>query len=289
MTKNPPQAYLKPMLKKLRIDVLAYRSYHGFIAKFTYLRNIYRKSFKKTAPILLYHRIDSVSNDPIKLCVSPKSFEEHLQFLKRNYDVIPLSELSRRVIEGTLKGNEAAVTFDDGYEDNLMNALPILEKYTVPATIFVTTGMLGKKANFGWDKKYLGTDRATFLNPEEIKILSNHKLIEIGAHTDTHPRLTRLSEIEQKDEVSRSKKILEEITDKKILALAYPFGGINDYNRTLKKIVSKSDFQFAYTNTGLFAVTSEDPFSIPRINIRESSVTELASKLHTFSIFGSKC
>lgn len=276
--------YIKPLLQAIGIYTSVYNSYFYLLNFFKFLNNLGNKILCKTAPILLYHRISDPSADPIMLCVTPLCFENHLQFLKENYDVLPLSELSQRLVDGTLKGNEAAITFDDGYQDNLTYALPLLEKYDLPATIFVTTSKLGESASFKWDMDYIEKDRATFLSNDEIRMLSNHRLIEIGAHTDTHPRLSDLAVGEQRSDIFRSKIILEKIIGKKITAFAYPFGGIYDFNDSSIRTVKELGFNFAYSNTQILAKNVKDRFCIPRINIRECTVSELSKKLLTSQV-----
>lgn len=275
------KTYIKPPLKTIGIYTFIYRLYFFLLNILTALTNLFYKIFYKTAPILLYHRISTPSADPVMLCVTPACFENHLQFLKKNYDVLPLSELSIRLTTGKLEGNEATVTFDDGYRDNLTNALPLLEKYNIPATIFITTNQLGKKASFEWDMKYTENDRATFLTKEEIKMLSSHRLIEIGTHTDKHSRLSNLTEIEQKEDILNGKMVLEKIIGRRIAAFAYPFGGIYDFNNLSKMIVKELGFSFAYSNTQILARKTREYFCIPRINIRECTVSELSQKLLT--------
>jgi len=90
--------------------------------------------------ILLYHRIAVDPDDPFRLCVTPEHFEEHLEVLRRHSDSVPLTEVLRR--SGPAKRARVAVTFDDGYADNLHAAGPILEKAGVPATVYVTTGSI---------------------------------------------------------------------------------------------------------------------------------------------------
>jgi len=102
--------------------------------------------------ILLYHR---VAEDPINsqlLAVSSKNFEDHLKYLKANFRVVPLETITDELSNKMLKPNSIALTFDDGYLDNLTNALPLLEKYQIPATIFITTDFIGKNEEFWWDE-----------------------------------------------------------------------------------------------------------------------------------------
>jgi peptidoglycan/xylan/chitin deacetylase (PgdA/CDA1 family) len=109
------------------------------------------KVFEPRAIVLLYHRVNEVSSDPQLLCVSRKHFDEHLQVL---HDFTRPGLL--RMLQGTLehtfvKYPAVILTFDDGYADNLHYAKPLLERHDMPATVFVTTDLLGSKAGFWKD------------------------------------------------------------------------------------------------------------------------------------------
>jgi peptidoglycan/xylan/chitin deacetylase (PgdA/CDA1 family) len=102
--------------------------------------------------VLLYHRVAELESDPQLLAVSRKHFDEHLNYLVRNYSVVDLVSL-RRLSSGYKVGKPViGITFDDGYVDNYQNALPILERYHAPATIFATAGMIGRNREFWWDE-----------------------------------------------------------------------------------------------------------------------------------------
>src|SRR5215470_438384 len=94
----------------------------------------------KPAPaILMYHRVAEIRFDPWGLAVAPAAFEEQLEVLCRTREPLPMSEFVGRLARGTLSDRAVALTFDDGYADNLLAAKPILAKYGVPATVFLTT------------------------------------------------------------------------------------------------------------------------------------------------------
>lgn len=271
---------IKPILIKLRIFNVLFFLYNFIYKIKNKILNFINKTFKKTVTILLYHRIDRINHDPVMLAVTPETFEEHIKYINKFYKPVSLSELVKRINNKSLSGNEICITFDDGYKDNFTNALPILEKYNTPATIFITTGNLGKQASFEWDMKYNSTERAYFLSEEEIKFLANHRLIEIGAHTNSHKRLSDLSRNDQLYEIETSKKILENIINKKVLHFAYPFGGRQDFNKISKNIVKDLGFISAYENTGLLGTESSNLFSFPRINIRECDIKSLSKLLY---------
>jgi peptidoglycan/xylan/chitin deacetylase (PgdA/CDA1 family) len=100
----------------------------------------------------MYHRIAVERFDPWRLCVSPARFGEQLEALHGHARVLPLAELQRRMVDGSADPGSVAITFDDGYADNLLAAAPLLARHDAPATVFVTTGYLGGAHEFWWDE-----------------------------------------------------------------------------------------------------------------------------------------
>ena len=106
--------------------------------------------FRSSDIVLLYHRIGRVSPDPWCLCVTPEHFSEHLEVLRRFHpirlrDIRPASPRIGRKLS-------VAITFDDGYADNLYEAARLLKRYDMPATFFLTTGFIGSTREFWWDE-----------------------------------------------------------------------------------------------------------------------------------------
>lgn len=93
--------------------------------------------------ILIYHRIHPEPGPFMIDPVPPARFERQMRHLARAYRPLPLAELYERSREGTVPPGAVAVTFDDGYADNATHALPILERYRIPATVFLVTGCIG--------------------------------------------------------------------------------------------------------------------------------------------------
>jgi peptidoglycan/xylan/chitin deacetylase (PgdA/CDA1 family) len=111
--------------------------------------NRFRRSRPKPL-ILTYHRI---ADDPVDhwcLAVSPANFEEHLEVLRRTRYPLPLADFLRHLAAGSLRPDAVAVTFDDGYVDNLDAGKPRLAAADVPATVFIATGFVGRE--FWWDE-----------------------------------------------------------------------------------------------------------------------------------------
>lgn len=94
--------------------------------------------------ILMYHRVEYLNDDYNMQAVTPVNFERHMKYLRDHYDILSLDTQMGSWFEGRL--NDAViVTFDDGYYDFLQNAVPIMEKYGIPATVFVSTGNIDSK------------------------------------------------------------------------------------------------------------------------------------------------
>ncbi|HEY9771523.1 MAG TPA: polysaccharide deacetylase family protein [Coleofasciculaceae cyanobacterium] len=103
--------------------------------------------------ILLYHRIADLPLDPYLLNVTPQNFAEHLAVLKDSgCTILSLCQLVESLQAGNIPHRGIVVTFDDGYADNLYQAKPLLNKYQIPATVFVTSGYVGQQKEFWWDE-----------------------------------------------------------------------------------------------------------------------------------------
>lgn len=121
---------------------------------YRFVRKIIKHSLRRAANlfdppviVLIYHRVTLLQSDPQLLAVSPSNFSQHLEIIKKNYPIIRFDE------DWTgLKQPSVVITFDDGYADNYLEALPVLEKHGVPATFFVSSGYVGSSVEYWWDE-----------------------------------------------------------------------------------------------------------------------------------------
>lgn len=111
-----------------------------------------RRYFEPRAVVLMYHRVTEPEADIWDLAVSPVHFEQQLQVLQQMGTVLPAHELAARLHNHTLPRRSIAITFDDGYRDNYLQAKPLLEKYALPATFFIASGNVGQAQEFWWDE-----------------------------------------------------------------------------------------------------------------------------------------
>jgi peptidoglycan/xylan/chitin deacetylase (PgdA/CDA1 family) len=111
--------------------------------------------------ILLYHRIVEREADPLGVCVSPGNFVQQLEVLRTSREPVPLVG----IVSGDPPSRAAAITFDDGYRDNLEHAAPALADARVPATLFVATGAVAEGEGFWWDE----LERLLRTAPEDVE------------------------------------------------------------------------------------------------------------------------
>lgn len=162
----------------------------------------------------MYHAVGSAAlgDERGLFSINARLFEQHMSILAENCKACPIVGFAD--CQGKAGEVGVAVTFDDGYRDNLYVALSILEKYSIPFTIFVSTSFVQNK-----DPR--------FLSPEDIRTLGKHPLAGIGAHGHTHVPLTRCSATELKNELETSKHYLEDLLGKKVNMIAYPYGAVD--------------------------------------------------------------
>jgi peptidoglycan/xylan/chitin deacetylase (PgdA/CDA1 family) len=108
--------------------------------------NRLKNSFDPPVAVLIYHRVTTLREDSQLLAVSPDNFRDHLRYLKANFPLLRFEDDWSSLAEPSV-----VITFDDGYADNALEALPIIEEVGVPATFFISTGTLGALREFWWD------------------------------------------------------------------------------------------------------------------------------------------
>jgi|TARA_B110000116_G_scaffold203302_1_gene178347 peptidoglycan/xylan/chitin deacetylase (PgdA/CDA1 family) len=236
-------------------------------------KNIFGKSscnkiMPKIIPILTYH---SISSDNSKVSITIQTFEKQIKYFKENgYNSINFNQLNSNINKPII------ITFDDGYKDNLINALPILKKYDFTATIFIISNFIGKK-NF-WDR-----NQQNFSNKEHLSTADINEWItngmNIGSHSHNHLDLTQLNISDLSDELIMSKKSLENITQKKIDIFCYPFGKIN---KTVYQNVKNLYEKAVTTNRSRYNLLIHDTHLMPRIDMGKNyNKIKLFLKLNT--------
>jgi peptidoglycan/xylan/chitin deacetylase (PgdA/CDA1 family) len=167
--------------------------------------------------VLAYHGIADVplADDPYGLFVRPRDFRRQIAKLRSwGYRLAPFGELAQRAVRGEAAG-WAALTFDDGFADNLHALMPILRDAGAPATVFVVSGWLGRPHPYA--------PRGRIVTAGELRELHAGG-VEIGGHTVTHPDLTALPRERACAELAQGRRELEAIIGAPVRVAAYPFG-----------------------------------------------------------------
>lgn len=160
------------------------------------------------------------------------------------------------------KKNNVAITFDDGFQNLLKNALPELCMRNIPATLFIPTGYLGKHPE--WLINQSNKDyNELVMTPNELISLPTD-LVIIGSHSVTHSDLTLLGEKKLLKELVKSKKDLEGILDKEINLLAFPYGM---YNKKVLELSREAGYKRVFSGLPTFNSYNIDKFMIGRIDV----------------------
>jgi peptidoglycan/xylan/chitin deacetylase (PgdA/CDA1 family) len=275
--------------------------------------------------ILGYHRF-SVSH------ITPQYFEKQIHYLKKSFSIISLQYyLDCLTSKKQPPPNSVLLTVDDGYHDFYDIAFPILRKYDVPATLFLTVDFIDKNIwlwhdllNFALKKtpmtnftlngmvfdlthqrgkielkshldevctsipvaerdalidqvlkdlRVTAPDHPTSeyapLTWNQILEMSKFK-VDYGAHTCTHPILTKIDPEEALGEIKKSKERIEEVTQKDILAFCYPNGKKDDFNENIMAMVRECGFKCAMSMIYGMNNSETDPYALRRMADRET-------------------
>jgi peptidoglycan/xylan/chitin deacetylase (PgdA/CDA1 family) len=169
---------------------------------------------------LMYHRVADL-NEYDQLAVTLERFKVHIAYLAKYYNVVSLSDAVTKLAHGDTSATDVVVTFDDGYLDNLTNAMPVLREFHIPVTIFITTKFCDQDMRH---PRYKESKERLHLTWEEVHALSTESLITIGSHTITHPFLSKVSDDDAKREIIGSKRIMEDKIGAEVKYFCYPSG-----------------------------------------------------------------
>jgi len=197
--------------------------------------------------VLEYHSVKSEQRD---------RFARQMDILIKKYHPVFAN------IKGPLGNRQLyiAVTFDDGFQSVVENALPELHKREIPATIFIPTGYLGKKPHWISNPYHVYMSESV-MTAEQLKSLSTD-LVLIGSHCVTHRALTTLGEKELLKELVESKNDLERILNREVDLLAFPYG---QYNKTVLEFSRKAGYNRVFWNVPTFLISNIDTFMIGRV------------------------
>ncbi len=218
-------------------------------------------------PVLLYHAVaDPPPADQPRFAVSPQRFAEHVAAIANSGRVaLTITELGEALRGArTLPERAVAVTFDDGFADTPA-AAALLAEHGIASTVFVATARLDSTAV------------PPSLPRAALSELHENELVEIGAHTESHPRLDELGIAAATEEIVASKRVLERHLGNVVRSFAYPHGS---YDRRVRDAVIGAGFTAAAAVKNALSHPTDDPFAIARWTVMANTTTaELARVL----------
>jgi peptidoglycan/xylan/chitin deacetylase (PgdA/CDA1 family) len=219
--------------------------------------------------VLWYHRV-SADND--ELAVTPSAFRSQMEFLLRaRAEPVTLDAGVEGLRDGTV-GRHVCVTFDDGYYDNLENAIPVLRDLGIPATIFVPTKLIDGTAPVYWYEK-----PPRLLTWSELREISHGGLVAIGAHTRTHPALPKLPDEEAWKEIAGSRADAEAHLGRPVTSFCYPAGL---YGERDVRMVRDAGYRVGVTCDPGANGPGQQPHALRRLNIgRRDNLEMFEAKL----------
>jgi len=214
----------------------------------------------KEVRVIMYHRVvdDPLTDSKFNVYITKDKLDWQLGNLKkRGFDFITFKDLAN----GVKVKKPIILTFDDGYEDNRLNLLPLLKKHQAKAVIYCL-GDRSIQSNI-WDER-LGEPRANLMNDSQIKECHDSGLIEIASHGLKHQHLPSLNEADADEEFKLSKKNLEQLINEKIVSFAYPYG---DYGEREEVMAYEAGYDFAIGTVNGPLKLTDNYYAIRRIQI----------------------
>jgi peptidoglycan/xylan/chitin deacetylase (PgdA/CDA1 family) len=229
-----------------------------------------RRCRQGRAPImvLFYHRI--ADDRPNDWTASNATFARQIKWLKRRFDMVSLAEAQRRICTGRNDRPCVSITFDDGYADNGVHALPLLIAERIPCTYFVATRNILEGTPFPHD-----VARGVPLAPNtaaQIRELSGMG-IEMGVHTRTHVDLGRIQDpLLLYDEIVAAREELESLTGREPRYFAFPFGQRANLNPMAFRLARQAGYAGVCSAYGGFNFPGDDPFHLQRIHVDDDMI-----------------
>ncbi len=226
----------------------------GLMVRRAWLRIFTSRVPEPLCMVLYYHSVASEER---------RAFAGQMDLVRRFTTPIDLDALPAMLAGRTY----AAITFDDGFQDSIENCVPELVQRGMHARYFITAGALGKPA--GWWPKGTPERERNIATAEVVRKLPR-EFISIGAHTMTHPYLSRLSEAEAQYELSECRRQLETITNCKVTTFSFPYG---DFNGRVVRCCHDAGYERVFTTQHESAPSSKRHYLVGRVKVEPTDWT----------------
>ena len=214
--------------------------------------------------VLMYHRIrDDLPPGPLVIPV--QTFREQMKYLKNYCEIISIKQMCQFYADGQQiprgRRPKVVITFDDGYRDTYMNAFPVLKEFDLKATVFLATDFIGTDKKMESYSHFTSVD---MLSWEEARSMQEAGIITFAAHTATHPHLPQLSFADQKTEIAKSIKTVDEHLSEEVArsVFCYPYG---QYNQDTLSLMQEMNIKIAFTVRSGFNTGEENSIELKRV------------------------
>jgi peptidoglycan/xylan/chitin deacetylase (PgdA/CDA1 family) len=216
-------------------------------------------SIAGSIPVLTFHGIDELGS---VISFGPELFGRFMERLYRNgFRTIGLDEAAEQVRRRRhFPEKSFVITFDDGYRSVYGEAFPVLNKYSMTATVFLTTGGSGRA---GADERLTPLNGREMLSWGEIREMRGAG-IDFGAHTISHPDLTKIETSEIEKEMAGSKRIIEDRLGASVSSFAYPYGRYDGRSLEIARryfgCACSDELGLITSDSGLYALERVDAY-----------------------------
>jgi peptidoglycan/xylan/chitin deacetylase (PgdA/CDA1 family) len=211
-----------------------------------------------TVVVLMYHAIE---RGPRPLCIEPELFRSHVAAIAASgVPALTVSELGSTLRATELPERGVAITFDDGYESVVENAVPVLAEHGLKATIFCVAGQLGRTND--WPRANPVRHPFRLASAAELARVGGQGF-EIGSHSYTHTALTRVRGAEVTREIEESKNVLQNAVGSTVTSFAWPYGA-EPSEEAAQRIAAM--YEVACSTEIARVGLGADPYALPRID-----------------------
>ena len=212
--------------------------------------------------ILMYHNI---AGEPLFYSSTAEEFADQMRTLgDLGVEVVPVDRYLDALEAGVRPSCTAVLTFDDAYASFAARALPVLERYGYPATVFAPTAHLGGFNH--WDEQ-ADPERFRILTAEALQTLAAHPLVTVGSHGVTHSSLGAVGAAALEHEICGSRRHLEDLLETEVTLFAFPYGQRTDVPAASRGILKRCGYRAAFTTEWTRAPHPADLYALGRMEI----------------------
>lgn len=232
----------------------------------------------RRVPILMYHQVSPRPASGFeKYTVTPRALAAQMRWLAlAGYTPVGLDDLlAHRAAGAPLPRRPVVITFDDGFQSCVEHAVPVLQSRGFTATFYLVAGLMGQPSRWLRRERGIELPLVDWATARALQAAG----FTCGAHTVTHPRLAQLPTAECRDELRRSRDLLEAQLGSEVAHLAYPFGS---YDARVRDLAAETGYRSACTVEIGLSGPGDDPLALRRVPVLGfDTLTDFACRLRS--------